>query len=166
MLLGSRYSCSLSAVRLSQDDTVVSLLHGAFSRCRSIIALFLSLQSDFNRTGTAVSCQQFQTKIHESLSKKPFSNAPRCKSASYHPCFTLQGMLLQAARSFEQVKKEKTKHGEVPMPGSMLLTNVSNSAAPVAPIPGNGLVLCCRFCEPGFRQLGKAISASPSSDLE
>ena len=81
-----------------------------------IVALYLP--SDFNRIGTAacVSCQQLQTvdlsqarvsellgstfahcsqlqqlslpKIYESLSKKPFSNAPRCKkSASHHPFF-------------------------------------------------------------------------------
>ena len=71
-------------------------------------------------------------KIYESLNKKPFSKVPRCKkSASRHLCFTSRGVLLQVARSFEQfVKKGKAQHGEVPMPGAMLLTNASNWTSP------------------------------------
>ena len=78
---------------------------------------------------TAHSCSNSAfPEIYESLSKKPFSSVPRCKkSASHHPCFTLRGVLLQVARNFEQfVKKGKARHGEVHMPGSMPLTNVSN----------------------------------------
>ena len=117
-------------------------------------ALSRSLPPDFNRIGLAActSCQQLQTvdlsqtdvieilgstfahcshskpslsRNFESLGKKP---VPRCKkSASRHPCFTLRGVLLQVARNFEQfVKKEKARHGEVHMPGSMPLKNASN----------------------------------------
>ena len=125
-----------------------------------IVALYLPSDFNRVGAAACVSCQQLrtvdlsQTKVIEilgstfahcsqlqqlSLSRnlriieqEAFSSAPSCKkSASHHPCFTLLGVLLQAVRSFEHfVNKEKAKHGEVQMPGSMPLTNASNWTSP------------------------------------
>ena len=113
----------------------------------------LCLPSDFHRIGTAAcaSCQQLrtvdlsQTKVVEILGST-FAHCSQLRQLSlsqnlriieqeafhsHRPCFTLPGVLLQAARSFERfANKGKAKHGEVHMPGSMLLTNASNWTSP------------------------------------
>ena len=84
------------------------------SSCRQQSWAFLTTHSE------VVNCSTVSLPlVAESLATKPLM--------SHHPCFIQRGVLLQVARSFEQfVKKEKAKHGDVPMPGSMHLTNVSN----------------------------------------
>ena len=136
----------LNLGKKGQDSTDLNRsLPGCCFLEAGIAALYLPL--DFHRIGTAacVSCQQLRTVIcskRKSLkfwvqplhtahscsnsafpktcalwSKKPFSSAPRKKSASHRPCFTLPGVLLQAVRSFEHfVNKRKAKHGEVHVP--------------------------------------------------
>ena len=97
--------------------------HGASSDGTDITEIFGS---------TFAHCLQLQQsafpETYESWSKKLSSSMPyNRKSASYHPHFTLCGVILQVARSFEHfVKRGKARLGEVHMPGSMPLTNASN----------------------------------------
>ena len=97
----------LSTVAIHLPDTVVSLLHGAFSWCQIL------------RVVVAPGCKHFGAKVFE-----------ECRSLN-HLCFTLRDALLQVARNFEQyASKEKAKHGEGHLPDPMPLTNVSNSISP------------------------------------